>query len=125
MSPIRGKRVANETSGAFDVTSPHSDGVSAGAGYGYGYGYDYGNGGGEGTAETGERERNRFSSGKDTSFVMLRPERVLEVRYDQMEGERFRHTAQFERWRDDRDPRSCGYDQLEVPAKYDLANVLD
>ncbi|WP_143785367.1 hypothetical protein ACUWEX_08940 [Okibacterium fritillariae] len=51
MSPIRGKRVANETSGAFDVTSPHSDGVSAGAGYGYGYGYDYGNGGGEGTGD--------------------------------------------------------------------------
>ncbi|WP_240034691.1 ATP-dependent DNA ligase [Glaciihabitans arcticus] len=80
--------------------------------------------GDDGAAETGERERNRFSGAKDQSFVTLRPERVLEVRYDQMEGERFRHTAQFERWRDDRDPRSCTYDQLEVPAKYDLAKVL-
>ena len=78
----------------------------------------------DGAAETGERERNRFSSGKDVSFVTLRPERVLEVRYDQMEGERFRHTAQFERWRDDREPESCTFDQLEVPAAYDLAKVL-
>ena len=80
--------------------------------------------GDDGEAETGERERNRFSSGRDTSFVRLRPERVLEVRYDQMEGERFRHTAQFERWREDREPESCTYDQLEVPAAYDLAKVL-
>ena len=78
----------------------------------------------EGAAATGERERNRFSSGKDVSFVTLRPERVLEVRYDQMEGERFRHTAQFERWRDDREPQSCTFDQLEVPAEYDLGKVL-
>lgn len=72
----------------------------------------------------GEGERNRFSSSKDTSFVVLRPERVLEVRYDQMEGDRFRHTAQFERWRADRDPRSCTFEQLEVPHAYDLADVL-
>lgn len=72
----------------------------------------------------GEGERNRFSSSKDTSFVVLRPERVLEVRYDQMEGDRFRHTAQFERWRPDRDPRSCTFEQLEVPHAYDLADVL-
>ena len=72
----------------------------------------------------GEGERNRFSSSKDTSFVKLRPERVLEVRYDQMEGDRFRHVAQFERWRPDRDPRSCGFEQLEVPHAYDLAAVL-
>lgn len=72
----------------------------------------------------GEGERNRFSSSKDTSFVVLRPERVLEVRYDQMEGDRFRHTAQFARWRPDREPRSCGFEQLEVPHAYDLADVL-
>lgn len=72
----------------------------------------------------GESERNRFSSSKDTSFVVLRPERVVEVRYDQMEGARFRHTAQFERWRPDRDPRSCTFEQLEVPHAYDLADVL-
>jgi ATP-dependent DNA ligase len=72
----------------------------------------------------GEGERSRFSSGRDTSFVLLRPERVLEVRYDQMEGDRFRHTVQFERWRPDRDARSCTYEQLEVPHDYDLAQVL-
>lgn len=72
----------------------------------------------------GEAERNRFSSSKDTSFVVLRPERVMEVRYDQMEGDRFRHTVQFERWRPDRDPRSCTFEQLEVPHAYDLGAVL-
>jgi ATP-dependent DNA ligase len=72
----------------------------------------------------GEGEKSRFSSGRDTSFVVLRPERVVEVRYDQMEGDRFRHTAQFERWRPDRDPRSCNFEQLEVPHAYDLAQVL-
>jgi ATP-dependent DNA ligase len=78
-----------------------------------------------GGAITGATDRNRFSSNKDTSFVLLRPERVLEVRYDQMEGARFRHTAQFERWRHDREARSCTFEQLEVPVAYDLASVLD
>jgi ATP-dependent DNA ligase len=72
----------------------------------------------------GEGERNRFSSSKDTSFVVLRPERVLEVRYDQMEGDRFRHTVQLERWRPDRDALSCTFEQLEVPHAYDLGAVL-
>lgn len=67
---------------------------------------------------------SRWSAGKDLSFVPLRPERVLEVKYDHMEGERFRHTAQFKRWRTDRDPRSCTYAQLEEPVGYDLADVL-
>ncbi|MGN6741668.1 MAG: ATP-dependent DNA ligase [Amnibacterium sp.] len=78
----------------------------------------------DGNPVTGEGERSRFSSGRDTSFVVLRPERVLEVRYDQMEGDRFRHTVQFERWRPDRDAWSCTYEQLEVPHDYDLAQVL-
>ena len=60
-------------------------------------------------------EGSRWNAGKDLSFVPLRPERVVEVRYDHMEGERFRHTAQFNRWRPDRDPRSCTYAQLEQP----------
>lgn len=77
-----------------------------------------------GEVQTGETDRSRFASSKDVSFVKLRPERVLEVRYDQMEGERFRHTVQFERWRPDRDPESCTYAQLEVPVAYDLASVL-
>ena len=79
-----------------------------------------------GGALHGEGERSRFTAvGKDTSFVRLRPERVLEVRYDQLEGRRFRHTVQFERWRPDRDPASCTYEQLETVAAYDLADVLD
>ncbi|GAA1478300.1 ATP-dependent DNA ligase [Nocardioides aestuarii] len=68
--------------------------------------------------------QSRWSQGKDLSFVPLRPERVLEVKYDHMEGRRFRHTAHFKRWRDDRDPESCGYGQLEEPAGYDLAKIL-
>ena len=78
----------------------------------------------DGSAVTGEGERSRFSAAKDVSFVRLRPERVLEVRYDQMEGARFRHTVQFERWRPDRDARSCTYAQLETVAGYDLDDVL-
>jgi len=71
-----------------------------------------------------ETERNRFSSNKDVSFVPLEPTRVVEVRYDQMEGTRFRHTAQFERWRPDREATSCTFEQLEVPTAYDLSRVL-
>jgi ATP-dependent DNA ligase len=67
---------------------------------------------------------SRWSAGKDLSFVPLRPERVVEVAYDHMEGERFRHTAQFRRWRTDRDPLTCGYSQLEEPVSYDLGDVL-
>src|SRR6266545_2052800 len=67
---------------------------------------------------------SRWNPGKELSFVPLRPERVVEVRYDHLEGRRFRHTAQFLRWRPDRDPRSCTYDQLEETVSYDLADVL-
>ncbi|WP_314646053.1 ATP-dependent DNA ligase [uncultured Microbacterium sp.] len=77
-----------------------------------------------GAAVTGEGDRSRFSGAKDTTFVRLRPERVLEVRYDQLEGARFRHTVQFERWRPDREARSCTYDQLDTVAGYDLADVI-
>lgn len=79
----------------------------------------------DGRPVTGDGERSRFSSGRDTSFVRLEPSRVLEVRYDQMEGDRFRHTVQFERWRPDRDAESCGYDQLDVPVAWDLRAVLE
>jgi ATP-dependent DNA ligase len=68
--------------------------------------------------------QSRWSQGKDLSFIPLHPERVLEVGYDHMEGRRFRHTAQFKRWRPDRDPTSCGYDQLEEPVSYDLGDIL-
>ena len=68
--------------------------------------------------------QSRWSAGKDLSVPPLRPERVLEVAYDHMEGSRFRHTAQFHRWRTDRDPASCGYDQLDEPVGYDLTRIL-
>ncbi len=67
---------------------------------------------------------SRWNPDKDLSFVPLRPERVLEVRYDHMEGTRFRHPPQFVRWRPDRDPASCGFAQLETPVRFDLAEVL-
>jgi ATP-dependent DNA ligase len=69
-------------------------------------------------------EGSRWNAGKDLSFVPLRPERVVEVRYDHMEGERFRHTAQFNRWRPDRDPRSCTYTQLEQPLTFRLDDIV-
>ncbi|GAA1736759.1 ATP-dependent DNA ligase [Isoptericola hypogeus] len=75
----------------------------------------------------GERRpgaQSRWSAGKDLSFTPLRIERVLEVGYDHMEGARFRHTAQFKRWRPDREPASCTYDQLVEPVGYDLAALL-
>jgi ATP-dependent DNA ligase len=67
---------------------------------------------------------SRWNPGKELSFVPLRPERVVEVRYDHLEGRRFRHTAQFVRWRPDRDSRSCTYAQLEEAVNFDLADVL-
>ncbi|HEX5859915.1 MAG TPA: ATP-dependent DNA ligase [Microbacterium sp.] len=78
-----------------------------------------------GEAVRQEGEKSRFSAaGRDSSFVKLRPERVLEVRYDQLEGDRFRHTVQFERWRPDREPESCTYAQLERISAYDVGDVL-
>ncbi|MFD7401550.1 ATP-dependent DNA ligase [Streptomyces sp. NPDC059866] len=68
---------------------------------------------------------SRWSGKKDLSWVPLRPERVCEVAYDHMEnGERFRHTARFRRWRPDRTPESCTYAQLEEPVRYDLAEIF-
>ncbi|ROP26695.1 ATP-dependent DNA ligase [Pseudokineococcus lusitanus] len=72
----------------------------------------------------GAGERNRFSRDRDGSFVVVRPELVCEVAYDQLEKGRFRHVARFLRWRPDRDPLSCTWDQLDVPADHDLADVL-
>ena len=78
----------------------------------------------EGERTPRKNEFSRWNAGKDLSFVPLRPERVVEVRYDYMEGARFRHTAQFVRWRPDRTPDSCTYDQLIRPVTFDLAEVL-
>lgn len=78
----------------------------------------------EGNRTPRNAEGSRWSAGKDLSFVPLRPERVVEVRYEHMEGNRFRHTAQFNRWRPDRTPESCTYEQLDEPIKFDLGDIL-
>jgi ATP-dependent DNA ligase len=78
----------------------------------------------EGHRTPRKSETSRWNAGKDLSFTPLRPERVVEVRYDYMEGVRFRHTAQFVRWRPDRDPASCTYAQLERPVRFELDKVL-
>ncbi|MET9221876.1 ATP-dependent DNA ligase [Streptomyces sp. NPDC088197] len=67
---------------------------------------------------------SRWTGKKDLSWIPLRPERVVEVAYDHMQGDRFRHTAQFRRWRPDREAAECTYAQLEEPVGYDLAEVL-
>ena len=67
---------------------------------------------------------SRWTGKRDLSWMPLRPERVCEVAYDHMQSGRFRHTAQFRRWRPDREPDSCTYAQLEEPVGYDLADVL-
>lgn len=68
--------------------------------------------------------KSRWSSGKDLSWEPLRVERVVEVKYDHMQGTRFRHAAVFLRWRPDRKPNTCTYEQLEVVPAYALSEVL-
>jgi ATP-dependent DNA ligase len=68
--------------------------------------------------------QSRWSAGKDLSWEPLRIERVCEVKYDHMQGPRFRHAAVFQRWRPDKPPRDCGYDQLEVTTPYELEKVF-
>jgi ATP-dependent DNA ligase len=68
--------------------------------------------------------QSRWNNGKDLSWVPVRPELVAEVAYDHMQGTRFRHTAAFRRWRPDRDPHSCTYDQLEIPTIFTMHDVL-
>lgn len=68
--------------------------------------------------------QSRWSQGKDLSWEPLRPELVVEVAYDHMQGARFRHTAQFRRWRTDKRPRDCTFDQLEVVAPHELAAIF-
>lgn len=68
--------------------------------------------------------QSRWSAGKDLSWQPLRIERVCEVKYDHLQGDRFRHAATFLRWRPDKPPRECRYDQLEVTTPYELAKVF-
>jgi ATP-dependent DNA ligase len=78
-------------------------------------------------AKVGQRMpggHSRWSAGKDLSWEPLRIERVCEVKYDHMQGDRFRHAATFLRWRDDKPPADCTYAQLEVTPAYELAAVF-
>lgn len=68
--------------------------------------------------------QSRWSAGKDLSWEPLRIERVVEVKYDHLQGDRFRHATTFLRWRPDREPRDCRYDQLEVVPPYELGRIF-
>ena len=78
-------------------------------------------GGGETRMPGGQ---SRWSAGKDLSWEPLRIEKVCEVKYDHMQGDRFRHAAVFQRWRPDKRPADCRYDQLEVTTPYELQKVF-
>jgi len=83
----------------------------------------------EQSADNGEPKRmpggqSRWSQGKDLSWEPLRPELVVEVAYDHMQGDRFRHTAQFRRWRKDKKPSDCTYAQLEIVPPQELAEIF-
>jgi ATP-dependent DNA ligase len=67
---------------------------------------------------------SRWNRGKDLSWEPLRVERVCEVAYDHLQGDRFRHATRFVRWRPDRSPRDCRYDQLEVTPPYELSRIF-
>lgn len=80
--------------------------------------------------EVREGDPSRWNSAADKRWIPVRPEKVAEVAYDQMEGStaagrRFRHAVKFQRWRPDREPSSCTFDQLDVPLNYDLFDVLE
>ncbi len=84
----------------------------------------------EGEDVVNDGEPSRWNSAADKRWIPIRPEKVAEVAYDQMEGsssewQRFRHAVKFVRWRPDREPRSCTFDQLDVPVHYDLYDVLE
>ena len=68
--------------------------------------------------------QSRWSAGKDLSWEPLRPQRVCEVKYDHLQGDRFRHAAVFLRWRPDKPPGDCRYDQLEVATAFELQKVF-
>ena len=88
---------------------------------------DFAKGGPAGPEGAGQRMpggQSRWSAGKDLSWEPVRIERVCEVKYDHMQGDRFRHAAVFLRWRPDKAPADCRYDQLEVTTPYELAKVF-
>jgi ATP-dependent DNA ligase len=85
---------------------------------------EWAQGAGDGESTRMPGGQSRWSAGKDLSWEPLRIDRVCEVKYDHMQGPRFRHAAVFQRWRMDKQPRDCRYDQLEVTTPYELAKVF-
>jgi len=79
---------------------------------------------GEQTAQRVPGATSRWSAGKDLAWQPLRAERVCEVKYDHLQGDRFRHATTFVRWRPDKPPEACRYDQLEVVAPYELKEIF-
>jgi ATP-dependent DNA ligase len=84
---------------------------------------DWADGGAEGRRLPGAS--SRWNRGKDLSWEPLRIERVCEVAYDHLQGDRFRHATHFLRWRPDRSPRQCTYAQLEETPAYELSDIFD
>ena len=83
--------------------------------------------GSDGSAASGQRRpggQSRWTGGKDLSWEPLRIELVAEVAYEHLQGDRFRHTARFQRWRPDREPPSCTYAQLDVPVPMELQEIF-
>ena len=78
----------------------------------------------ESTMQRRPGAESRWSAGKDLSWEPLRAELVVQVAYDHMQGDRFRHTAQFRRWREDKRPRDCTFDQLEVVPPHELKEIF-
>lgn len=80
-------------------------------------------------ADAGAQRRpgatSRWNAGKDLSWEPLRPELIVQVAYDHMQGTRFRHTAQFRRWRDDKRPRDCDFEQLEAVPPHELQEIFE
>ena len=92
-----------------------------------GHPWDWGGGAGAGGADGEQRmpgAASRWNTGKDLSWVALRPELVVEVAYEHMQGDRFRHLAHFRRWRTDKRPAECTYAQLEVVAPQELMAIF-
>jgi ATP-dependent DNA ligase len=90
-------------------------------------GHPWKNWAGQDEGEAGRRApgmQSRWSAGKSLSWEALRPELVVEVAYDHLQGRRFRHTTQFRRWRSDKAPSACRYDQLETTPPYELGAIF-
>jgi hypothetical protein len=79
---------------------------------------------GDGAPQRMPAATSRWSAGKDLSWQALRLERVCEVKYDRLQGERFRQATVFLRWRPDKPPAACRYDQLETAAPYELKRIF-